>query len=167
MDHKEIGKIFYRDGYRIAVQHLEGETSVSNLKEAIRTLYREVDGLLEAFLRRSAEEGKPADCKIGCSWCCHQEVFAITHELLYLHDHVLQNSDRKEREGFISRAREKSFLPLVLSLSMGHVPCMHPDPWPAGSTFLPQQHPVRKSMFSQAIKRSFLTCLSFPFTPAG
>ncbi|MFH0758537.1 MAG: YkgJ family cysteine cluster protein [Bacteroidota bacterium] len=116
MDQKEIGKIFYRDGYRIAVRHLEGETTVSKLKEAIRTLYREVDELLEAFLQRSALEGKPADCKKGCSWCCHQEVFAITHELLYLHDHVLQNSDRKEREGFISRAREKSFLTLHKTL---------------------------------------------------
>ena len=112
MENKEIRKIFYRDGYRIASQHLEEELSVRTLKVAVRTLYQEMDGLLDAFLDRSASDGKPADCKKACSWCCHQEVFAITHELLYLHEHVLQTRDQKEREAFISRASERSLLTL-------------------------------------------------------
>ncbi len=116
MDLKDIGKIFYRDGYRIASQQLGAEVSVRTLKEAIRTLYQELDGLLEAFLQRSALDGKPADCKKGCSWCCHQEVFTITHELLFLHEHILQNHDQKEKDGFISRAREKTILTLNKSL---------------------------------------------------
>jgi Fe-S-cluster containining protein len=112
MDQKEIGRIFYRDGYRLASQHLEGKVTVSNLREAIRSLYEAIDGLLDAFLQRSASDGNPAACKKGCSWCCHQEVFAVTHEILYLQDHIQDHTTPNEREAYISRAREKSLLTL-------------------------------------------------------
>ena len=88
MDQKEINRIFYRDGYRLANRHLEKEFNTSNLKAAIGELFQEVDDLLEAFLQRSAMEGMSSDCKQGCSWCCHQEVFAVTHEFLYLNEYV-------------------------------------------------------------------------------
>ena len=46
MDSKEINRIFYRDGYRIASQHLEGQVNATNLIAGIESLHRGVDDLL-------------------------------------------------------------------------------------------------------------------------
>ena len=107
MESKEIRRIFYRDGYWLAFSHLEKELSAANLKKAIGELYKAVDDLLNSFLERSAADGKPAACKEGCSWCCYQEVFAVTHEFLYLNDFVLQHLSEKQREEVLERARDK------------------------------------------------------------
>jgi Fe-S-cluster containining protein len=107
MDQKEIDRIFYRDGFRLAHHHLEKDISTSNLKVAIGELYQAVDDLLEAFLQRSAMEGKSSDCIQGCAWCCHQEVFAVTHEFLYLNEYVNQHLSGKARTSILERAREK------------------------------------------------------------
>lgn len=107
MDQKEIDRIFYKDGYRLALHHLEKELSSSKLEAAIGELYQAVDDLLEAFLQRSAQEGKASDCKQGCAWCCHQEVFALTHEFLYLNEYVNQHLSGESRKSILEKAREK------------------------------------------------------------
>ena len=107
MDQKEIGRIFYRDGYRLALHHLEKELSASNLGAAIGELFRAVDELLEAFLQRSAMEGLASDCKQDCTWCCHQEVFALSHEFLYLNKYVNQNLSGETRTLILGKARDK------------------------------------------------------------
>ena len=107
MDQKEIDKIFYRDGYRLASSYLDQELSAVQLSEAIRALYSAIDELLEAFMQRASTEGQPVDCKKGCSWCCHQEVFAITHEFLYLNDYVQKHLSEADRNNVLERAREK------------------------------------------------------------
>jgi len=114
MDQKEIDRIFYRDGYRLAMQHLESELSVPRLKTAISELYGAVDDLLVAFLQRSAQEGKPSQCKKGCSWCCYQEVFAVTHEFLYLSEYVKLHLTPATRKGILEKAREKVRLSMHL-----------------------------------------------------
>jgi Fe-S-cluster containining protein len=116
VDYKEIGRIFYRDGYRLAARYLEEDLNEENLLKAIRHLYDSMDELLDAFLQRSAAEGKPAECRKGCHWCCHQAVFATTHEILFLGMHVRKNHQAKEQESFLERAREKSLLTAGRSL---------------------------------------------------
>jgi Fe-S-cluster containining protein len=110
MDQKEIKRIFYRDGYRLAHEYLDEELTAANLKLAIVQLYRVVDQLLLSFLQRSAAEGLPADCSPGCSWCCYQEVFAVTHEFLFLNEHAFHEFGEKQREGILERARDKAAL---------------------------------------------------------
>jgi Fe-S-cluster containining protein len=107
MDQKEIDKIFYRDGYRLANSHLDQKLSAVQLAEAIRALYSAIDELLDAFVQRASDEGQPVDCKKGCSWCCHQEVFAITHEFLYLNEYVQKHLSEADRDRVLERAREK------------------------------------------------------------
>ena len=107
MDQKEIDKIFYRDGYRLANSHLDQELSAVQLAEAIRALYSAIDELLEAFVQRASDEGQPVDCRKGCAWCCHQEVFAITHEFLYLNEYVQKHLSEADRDRVLERAREK------------------------------------------------------------
>lgn len=110
MDSKEIRRIFYRDGYRLANAHLDEELSAANLRRAIVELYQVVDDLLTSFLERSAADGTPAACKKGCSWCCYQGVFAVTHEFLYFKEFVQQHISEKQREQVLERAREKVML---------------------------------------------------------
>ena len=112
MDQKEIGKIFYRDGYRLANQHLGEGLTVEKLQEAIGALYRAVDDLLEAFLQRAGNEGKAAACKKGCAYCCHQPVYAVSHELLYLKEFIEKEMVQDRGKNFIAYAREKSLLTL-------------------------------------------------------
>jgi len=116
MDQQEIDKIFYRDGYRMAQRYLDQELSPVQMDEAIRALYSAVDELLEAFLHRAGEEGQPVSCKEGCAWCCHQEVFAITHEFLYLNAHVQKHLSEPERLAVLERAREKVKISMNLSV---------------------------------------------------
>jgi len=107
MDQAEIDKIFFRDGYRMAQGYLDQELSPVQMREAIKALYSAVDVLLEAFLKRADAEGQPVSCKKGCAWCCHQEVFAITHEFLYLNEYVQKSLSEADREGVLEMAREK------------------------------------------------------------
>lgn len=110
MDEKEIQKIFYRDGYRLAGQFLEEDLTPENLKKAIAALYKAIDGLLEAFLERAASDGRACQCKKGCAWCCHQAVFGNTHELFFLRDYIDKNVPEKEKAAFLERARQKTLL---------------------------------------------------------
>ena len=116
MDQIEIDKIFYRDGYSLAQRYLGQELSAVQLGEAIRALYTAIDELLEAFLQRASAEGQPVSCKNGCAWCCHQEVFAITHEFLYLNEYVQKHLPDADRESVLERAREKVKISMNKSL---------------------------------------------------
>jgi Fe-S-cluster containining protein len=107
MDQKEIDRIFYRDGYRLAGRYLEAELSSVQMEEAIRALYAAMDELLEAFLQRAEAEGQAVECKKGCAWCCHQEVFAVTHEFLYLNEYVQKKLSPDKQQRILNRAREK------------------------------------------------------------
>lgn len=107
MDQKEIDRIFYRDGYRMAGRYLEAELSPVQMSEAIRALYAAMDELLEAFLERASSEGQAVECKKGCSWCCHQEVYAVTHEFLYLNEYVRKKLSPEEQERILVKSREK------------------------------------------------------------
>jgi Fe-S-cluster containining protein len=108
MDSKEIRRIFYRDGYRLAHAFLDQDLSAEHLKAAINRLYQSVDELLDSFLERTASDGAPTACKKGCAWCCYQGVFAVSHEFLYLQDHARQHLTEQQRQQVLERARDKS-----------------------------------------------------------
>jgi len=110
MEAREIRRIFYRDGYRLAHTYLDEELTPASLSAAVSRLYGAVDELLESFVLRSASEGVPAACKKGCSWCCYQEVFAVTHELIYLHDHLMKQGNAEKEGEVLERSREKARL---------------------------------------------------------
>jgi Fe-S-cluster containining protein len=116
MEAGEIKRIFYRDGFRLALEHLGHELTAAGLDRAITQLYQSIDELLESFLQRSAAEGQLADCKKGCAWCCHQEVFAVTHEFLFLNDYVKRNFSGAVREKILEQARKKVMRSMHLSV---------------------------------------------------
>jgi Fe-S-cluster containining protein len=108
MDYKEIDRIFYRDGYRLADRYLAEGLNERNLSEAITQLFQVTDELLGSFLERTSAEGRPAACKKGCSWCCHQLVFAVTHEFLFLHQFIQRRTDAGAQSRFHEKARTKA-----------------------------------------------------------
>ena len=116
MEAGEIKRIFYRDGFRLALEHLGHGLTTANLARAITQLYQSIDELLESFLQRSAAEGQLTDCKKGCAWCCHQEVFAVTHEFLFLNDYVKRNFSAAAREKSLEQARKKVMRSMHLSV---------------------------------------------------
>ena len=116
MESGEIKRIFYRDGYRLAHQHLDQGVTAARLRNAIAELYQAVDDLLQSFVQRSEAEGVAPECRKGCSWCCHQEVFAVTHEFFYLLDHLRSKLGEELRTQILERAREKVMLTLNLPL---------------------------------------------------
>ena len=100
----------------MAQGYLDQELSPVQMGEAIKALYAAIDELLEAFLLRASEEGQPVSCKKGCAWCCHQEVFAITHEFLYLNDYMQKHLSEADRLAVLERAREKVKISMNLSV---------------------------------------------------
>lgn len=116
MESKEIRRIFYRDGYRLAHSHMGEGLTAPRLRTAISQLYLAMDDLIDSFLARTTSEGKPAQCKKGCAWCCYQEVFAVTHEFLYLQDFIARHFNMEQQEKILERAREKVLLTMNLPL---------------------------------------------------
>lgn len=112
MDDAEIDRILYSDGYRIAGDHFVKGITVTGMNEAVRRLYRSVDGLLDSFRSRSAIEGKPVACRRGCHWCCYQAVFAGAHEMHFIREFVKRTFSEEEQEEFRQRSREKAALTL-------------------------------------------------------
>ena len=115
MDDAEIDRIFYSDGYRIAMEDLSGELNTSAFIRAVHRLYDSVDGLMASFRDRSAVEGKPVECRRGCRWCCYQPVFAATHELFCIREYVQKSLPEELQEELQRRAVEKSRLTLQIS----------------------------------------------------
>ena len=108
MEISEVDRIFYADGYRIAGHHLAEGVSRARMIGAIEQLYRSVDELLDSFTSRSRMEGRPAACARGCHWCCHQAVFAVTHEWLYIREYIASVMPVGMDAVFLQRAKSKS-----------------------------------------------------------
>jgi Fe-S-cluster containining protein len=126
MEPGEIERIFHADGYRLAGEYLQTRPNATQMYRAIDRLYEAVDSLIGSFLQRTAAEGRPAMCRKGCDWCCHQAVFAVTHELLYLREHINKELTAESEKQFEEMARRKSELTLqkpVKELQLIKAPC--------------------------------------------
>jgi Fe-S-cluster containining protein len=114
MDYSEIEKIFYSDGYRIAENHLHDGITGDKVKHAIGELYRSLDDLLDSFISRTGTEERQVVCSKGCHWCCHQAVFAVTHEWLYIREYIASSLPEGISDVFSERAKTKSKRTLAL-----------------------------------------------------
>jgi len=126
MDQGEIDRIFHADGYRLAGEYFQSGLNATQMIRAIVRLYESADSLIDALLQRTAAEGRPAMCRKGCDWCCHQAVFAVTHELLYLREYVKNELSEESEKQLEEMARKKSELTLqkpVKELRLLKAPC--------------------------------------------
>ncbi|WP_291858288.1 YkgJ family cysteine cluster protein [Marinilabilia sp.] len=80
-------QIFFADGNNLGKAY-PVQQELSKLKIAQRQLYHNVDLLIDAFSQRCESDNVPVACHMGCQWCCHQAVFASTHEMVVLMDYL-------------------------------------------------------------------------------
>ncbi len=93
---KSIEEAFFLDGYRLADGNLKEKFTPDQLFTAIKQMYEAIDGLIDSFISRCKQTNTKIDCAKGCEWCCHQPVFASTHEMIYLTAHLNITFNRKE-----------------------------------------------------------------------
>jgi len=82
--YEEIDSIFFKDGYELAKMIVGSDTSLEKLILLTRTMYDNIDQLIDSFTGRLRKDEQTLDCKKGCSWCCTQPVFTNEWEVAYL-----------------------------------------------------------------------------------
>jgi Fe-S-cluster containining protein len=99
-------QIFFADGSSLAKAN-PVEKELSKLKIGIRQLHHNVDLLIDEFTQRCESENIPVDCHMGCQWCCHQAVFASTHEMIVLVDYLKRRFSEEVIETIKVKSRAK------------------------------------------------------------
>ena len=98
MQLSETDKAFFSDGYRLGMEAVENGLDREHVFSAIGMMYEAIDGLIGSLLSHAKRENINIDCKKGCSYCCYQPVYAVSHEIDYLYHYIIRNfSDEKQR----------------------------------------------------------------------
>jgi Fe-S-cluster containining protein len=103
---KDLEQIFFSDGHQLGTQ-LKIEEDITKLQRSTRELYYNVDQLIDSFVQRCQVNGIPVDCRMGCSWCCHQAVFASTHEIILMTQYLKKHYSIEVVEEVRKRAEAK------------------------------------------------------------
>lgn len=100
-------KAFYSDGFTLGMEIFTNGFHRKKLFESIRQMHESVDSFIQSFDAFVTQNDKKIHCRKGCSWCCHQPVFALSYELEYLNDVVTRNFDQQKQDEIRKRAKEK------------------------------------------------------------
>jgi len=100
-------KAFYSDGFTLGMEIFTNGFHQKKLFDSIRQMHESVDKFTQSFDAFVSQNGKKIHCKKGCSWCCHQPVFALSYELEYLNDFVTRNFDQQKQKEVRKRANDK------------------------------------------------------------
>ncbi len=106
MQLSETDRTFFTDGYNLGLTAVEKGNTKESIYEVARKMYEAIDGLIDSLLSHAKRENIPVDCKKGCSYCCYQPVYAISHEIDYLYNHIKKNLS-KEKQRKILKKSEK------------------------------------------------------------
>ena len=104
----ENDRIFYSDGYRLALAALEKGLSNDTLFLAIESLYQAIDGLNDSIIALAERQNIKVACFKGCHWCCHQAVFANSYELHFLSEKIKDKFSANELAEILNKTEEKS-----------------------------------------------------------
>jgi Fe-S-cluster containining protein len=129
---QKFDETLFKDGYNLCDAYLFKGFTMENLFAAQKQLYKVIDDLNNSLLESAAENGKPSDCKMGCSCCCHQTVLATPYELFYLAHFVKNKFKGDQLKTIVQRTTEKaevtSKLPLNRLLKFKKpCPLLHPE----------------------------------------
>jgi Fe-S-cluster containining protein len=106
-DFKSIERAFYSDGFKLGNKAVENLRSGGNLFDTIHEMYELIDAMINSFSEFAVQQNQKIDCKKGCSWCCHQPVFALDYELDYLKFHINNKFSTEEQKNISKKATEK------------------------------------------------------------
>ena len=100
-------QLFFNDGYNLG-NALADTSTMFDVTHTTQQLYEQIDLLTSSFLERCNRNGVTVDCKMGCAWCCHQPVFALTHEILIIAEYIRRRFSKETIELFTEKAADKS-----------------------------------------------------------
>ena len=92
-----LEKALYSDAFSLGVETGRGGINFETLTKATSSLYRLIDDINESLLDFAHRQSVAAACLKGCSFCCHQPVFASTHEIFYLKRFISQTFTDKDK----------------------------------------------------------------------
>ncbi len=99
-------QVFFADGHQLASSN-PVKKDLANLKSALRQLNHNTDLLIDAFTQRCNNEKVSVDCRMGCEWCCHQAVFATTHEMIVVAGYIEKHFSKEAIDQVRERAKAK------------------------------------------------------------
>ena len=104
----DLEEALFKDGYDLAKEYAHRDDVDASLSAAINVFYSQLDALTGLFLDNAAKQGSPAHCKKGCSYCCHQAVFAQDYEIRYLKQCMFKNLSHGQLGEIQARAKRKN-----------------------------------------------------------
>ncbi|SHE96001.1 hypothetical protein SAMN05444274_10393 [Mariniphaga anaerophila] len=107
IDLRSLERQFHSDGYRLGMEVVDAADKEEALLAGVKVLLGTVDELVDSFSEFAARENQKPECKKGCFWCCHQPVFALNYELVYLKDFISRSFDAETQKRIAVRAGEK------------------------------------------------------------
>ena len=107
-DIKSIERAFYSDGFRLGTIAAKKLKSGSLFFDEIKEMYQLLDSMIDSFSSFATQQKQKIDCKKGCSWCCHQPVFAMDYELDYLNAFIKKNFTESKLNIVREKARIKN-----------------------------------------------------------
>lgn len=110
----EYGQLFYNDGYQLGKEALKNGAGGQAILQSVEEMYLAIDELIDSLSGMAQKHGSPVHCKKGCEWCCHQAVFASSHELHYLGDFIKAHFSDEEIDLLRKRAQAKNKATSVL-----------------------------------------------------
>jgi len=106
MQLSETDKAFFSDGYKLGLTAVEQGLTEKAIYDAAKNMYGAIDGLTEALLAHAEKENIPVDCKKGCSYCCYQPIYAVSHEIDYLYNYMKKNFSREKLRKVVKKAEK-------------------------------------------------------------
>lgn len=100
-------KLFFNDGYQLGKEAFGNGSGNQQLLKSVAKMYEAIDQLIDSLADLAAKQGVSIHCQKGCSWCCHQAVFANTYELEYLEAFINNHFGKDEIENIKEKAFEK------------------------------------------------------------
>ena len=104
MQLSDTDKAFFNDGYKLGLSAVEKGLTSDAIYEAAQKMYEAVDGLISSLLSYADRENIRVDCKKGCSYCCYQPVYAVSHEIDYLYNFIKHNFSKDKQRQVLKKA---------------------------------------------------------------
>ncbi|MCU4176644.1 YkgJ family cysteine cluster protein [Carboxylicivirga sp. N1Y90] len=107
MDQNQLSdndKVFFNDGLRLALAADRDGISKKSLLQTTRQAQDAIDGLVEALSVEAKRQNVTLDCKKGCSWCCHQAIFATSHEIHFMWEFMKLNFSEDDQKLVVQTA---------------------------------------------------------------
>ncbi len=100
----DADKAFFKDGYKMALEATTDSTGTPHFLSVVKLQYQAMDGLIDALSAQAAQQQVTIDCRKGCEWCCHQPIYGISHEFVYLWKYLQEKYSQDELKPILSRA---------------------------------------------------------------